>query len=463
MNRVHIKTYGCQMNERDSEAVAAMLRARGYRIVTNEDECDILLLNTCSVRDAAEQKAIGKAGYSLGRKRHNPDFVLGILGCMAQNRGASLLDRLPDVDLIVGTQKFHRVPDYLDNLRAAREAGVPVAEAIVDTAVEADSQNTIRDHLEGPDRPVSAFVSIQQGCNMDCAFCIVPTTRGDERSRPMEDIVRECEELAGRGAREVTLLGQIVTSYGRRDYVHTGGISPFVQLLERVHAIPGLERIRFTSPHPRGFRQDLADAFARLPKLGEHVHLPVQSGSNRILRAMKRPYTRERDLEIVAMLRASQPAMAFSTDIIVGFPGETDGDFEETRSLCEAVDYDMAYIFKYSVRTGTPAASMPDQVPDAVRERRNQVLLEVLRAGSLRRSQSLVGTVQEVLVEGPDKTGLRFTGRTRGNRATVFEAAARLVGTLVPVEINRASVSTLYGSLVLADAGLQTAGAPASL
>jgi tRNA-2-methylthio-N6-dimethylallyladenosine synthase len=463
MNRVHIKTYGCQMNERDSEAVAAMLRARGYRIVASEDECDVLLLNTCSVRDAAEQKAIGKAGYALSRKRGNPDFILGILGCMAQNRGASLLDRLPDVDLIVGTQKFHRVADYLENLRAAREAGAPLGEAIVDIAEEAGSQNTIRDHLEGPDRPVSAFVSIQQGCDMNCAFCIVPTTRGDERSRPMGDILRECEDLAAAGTREITLLGQIVTSYGRRDYPPAGGISPFVQLLERVHGIPGVERIRFTSPHPRGFRQDLADAFGRLPKLGEYVHLPVQSGSDRILRAMGRPYTRARYLEIVDSLKAAQPAMAFSTDVIVGFPGETDADFEATRTLCEAVDYDMAYVFKYSIRTGTTAATLPLQVPDDVKEERNRVLLEVLRAGSLRRSQALVGTVQEVLVEGPDRTGLRLTGRTRGNRVTVFDGPAGLVGSLVPVGISRATVSTLYGSAVAEAAGLQTAGGRLSL
>jgi tRNA-2-methylthio-N6-dimethylallyladenosine synthase len=463
MNRVHIKTYGCQMNERDSEAVAAMLRARGYRMVPSEDDCDVLLLNTCSVRDAAEQKAIGKASNLLARKKHNPDFVLGILGCMAQNRGAELLDRLPDVDLIVGTQKFHRVPDYLDNLRAARDSGIPLSQAIVDTDEEAGSQNTIRDHIEDPERKVCAFVSIQQGCNMDCAFCIVPTTRGDERSRPMDDIVRECEALVERGVREITLLGQIVTSYGRRDYVHTGGISPFVQLLERVNAIPLLERIRFTSPHPRGYRQDLADAFARMPKLGDHVHMPLQSGSDRILKAMKRPYSRERYLEIVASLRSARPSMAFSTDIIVGFPGETDADFEDTRSLCRAVDFDMAYIFKYSVRTGTPAATMPDQVPEDVREERNRVLLEDLKEDSVRRAQALVGSVQEVLVEGPDKTGERFMGRTRGNRATVFEAAPRLVGTLVPVEITRASVSTLYGNLVITGSGLQTPLQVASL
>lgn len=449
MNRVHIKTYGCQMNERDSEAVAAMLRARGYRIVGTEDECDIMLLNTCSVRDAAEQKAIGKAGNVQARKKKNPDFVLGILGCMAQNRGAALLDQLPDVDLIVGTQKFHQVPDYLDNLRAARAAGVPVAETIVDIAEEAGSQNTIREHVL-EEKQVSAFVSIQQGCNMDCAFCIVPKTRGDERSRPMDEIVRECEQLAAKGVKEVTLLGQIVTSYGRRDYTHTGGVSPFVQLIERVHAIVGIERIRFTSPHPRGFKDDLVAAYGRLPKLCPYVHLPLQSGSNRILRAMNRPYTRERYQEIVAALRAVVPDMYFSTDVIVGFPGETEEDFTQTREVFAACNYDMAYIFKYSIRTGTPAAELGDQVPDAVKDARNQALLAIMQENSVRRNAALLGTVEEVLIEGPDKTGKKFTGRTRGNRVCVFDADPRLVGTLVPLKIERASVSTLYGSLVLA-------------
>ncbi|MBS0663028.1 MAG: tRNA (N6-isopentenyl adenosine(37)-C2)-methylthiotransferase MiaB [Verrucomicrobia bacterium] len=452
MNRVHIKTYGCQMNERDSEAVAAMLRARGYRIVADEHACDILLLNTCSVRDAAEQKAIAKASNVLARKRRQPDFVLGILGCMAQNRGAALLDQLPDVDLIVGTQKFHQVPGYLDNLRAARAAGVPVGETIVDLAEEAGSQNTIRDH-ELADRQVTAFVSIQQGCNMDCSFCIVPKTRGDERSRPMDEIVEECRSLAAKGVREITLLGQIVTSYGRRDYTHTSGISPFVQLIERVQAIDGIARIRFTSPHPRGFKQDLVEAYGRLPKLCGYVHLPMQSGSNRILKAMNRPYTRERYREIVDALRAVRPDMYFSTDVIVGFPGETDADFAETRELFEACNYDMAYIFKYSVRTGTPAATMGEQVPEDIKEERNRILLDVLRRNSERRNATLIGTVEEVLVEGPDQTGRRFTGRTRGNRVCVFDAEARLVGQLVPLKITRASVSTLYGELELAGVG----------
>ena len=467
------------MNERDSEAVAAMLRARGYRIVADENACDILLLNTCSVRDLAEQKAIGKAANLQARKKRQPDFVLGILGCMAQNRGAALLEQLPDLDLIVGTQKFHQVPEYLDNLRAARDAGVPIGDTIVDIGEEAGSQNTIKDHLlpqdltssvsdsgsqlsalssqlggadgaaAAPPPQVTAFVSIQQGCNMDCAFCIVPKTRGDERSRPMDAIVRECEQLAARGVREITLLGQIVTSYGRRDYVHTGGISPFVQLLERVHAIDGIARIRFTSPHPRGFKDDLVAAYSRLPKLCPYVHLPMQAGSNRILRAMNRPYTRERYREIVDALRAVTPDMYFSTDVIVGFPGETDEDFEQTRELFEACNYDMAYVFKYSIRTGTPAADLADQVPDEVKEQRNQILLDVLRRNSERRNALLLDTVEEVLVEGPDKTGAHFTGRTRGNRVCVFDADPRLIGSLVPLKITRASVSTLYGELVL--------------
>jgi len=449
MNRVHIKTYGCQMNERDSEAVAALLRGRGYRIVPDEDNCDVLLLNTCSVRDAAEQKALGKASHLAARKKKQPDFILGILGCMAQNRGAELLDRLPDLDLIVGTQKFHQVPDYLDNLRAAQAAGVPIGSTIVDIAEEAGSQNTIRDHVLA-EKQISAFVSIQQGCNMDCAFCIVPKTRGDERSRPMDEIVRECEQLAERGVKEITLLGQIVTSYGRRDYVHTGGITPFVQLLERVNAIPGIRRIRFTSPHPRGFKDDLIQAYGRLEKLCEYVHLPLQSGSNRILKAMNRPYSRERYLEIVSALRAVRPDMYFSTDVIVGFPGETEEEFAQTRALFEACNYDMAYIFKYSIRTGTPAADMGDQIPDGVKEARNQELLGLLASNSDRRNATLLGTTQEVLVEGPDKKGLQFMGRTRGNRIVHFAADVRLVGELMPVKIERASTAVLYGSLALA-------------
>ena len=259
MNRVYIKTYGCQMNERDSEQVAVDLRNRGYSIVPHEDEADIVLLNTCSVRDQAEQKAIGKAGHLAVRKRKDPNFVLGILGCMAQNRGSELLDRLPDLDLVAGTQKFHRVPDHLDNLIASMNGQGPRPTSIIDLEEEAGSQNTINAHKPG-ERQVSAFVSIMQGCNMKCTFCIVPKTRGPERARPIDDIVAEVEELVANGTREVTLLGQIVSSYGRREIPFADKKSPFVQLLERLNAVEGLERIRFTSPHPRGFKDDLVQA-----------------------------------------------------------------------------------------------------------------------------------------------------------------------------------------------------------
>jgi tRNA-2-methylthio-N6-dimethylallyladenosine synthase len=286
---------------------------------------------------------------------------------------------------------------------------------------------------------------------MDCAFCIVPKTRGDERSRPMDEIVRECAELAERGVREITLLGQIVTSYGRRDYTHTGGVTPFVQLLERINALPGIQRIRFTSPHPRGFKDDLIAAYGRLEKLCEYVHLPLQSGSDRILSAMNRPYTRDRYKQIVDDLRRVRPDMYFSTDVIVGFPGETDEDFAQTRELFETCNYDMAYVFKYSIRTGTPAAELADQVPDAVKEERNQILLDVLAKNSDRRNATLIGTTQEVLVEGPDKKGRGYMGRTRGNRIVHFAGNERLIGELVPVKIERATTAVLYGSLVLAE------------
>ncbi len=447
MNRVHIKTYGCQMNVRDSDAVAAMLRARGYCIVEDEKQADVVLLNTCAVRDQSEQKAIGKSGYLLKRKRHNPRLVVGVLGCMAQNRGASLLDSLPDLDLLVGTQKFHRVPDHLDSIFKTLDGQGPTPATLVDLEEEAGSQNEIRAHTLASGR-VCAFVSIMQGCNMNCTFCIVPKTRGRERCRPIENIVEEVTELAAAGVREVTLLGQIVTSYGRREIPFRHRKSPFVQLLEAVNTVGGIERIRFTSPHPRGFKDDLVRAYRDLPKLCEYVHLPMQSGSDRILRAMNRPYSSARYLKIVESLRAVKPNLGLSTDIIVGFPGETEEDFRSTQRLFEAIGFDMAYIFKYSTRSGTPAAAMPDQIARDVKEARNQILLQALERSSLRRNQRLIGTIQEILVEGPARRGeSMFCGRTRSNRKVVFRGASRLVGQLVDVVIQDASHTTLFGQV----------------
>jgi len=434
------------MNERDSEAVSAMLRNRGYSIVDNEHNADVVLLNTCSVRDQAEQKAIGKAGYLTARKKQNPKFLVGIMGCMAQNRGVELLDRLPDLDLVVGTQKFHRVPDHLDKLIATLNGQGPKPCSLLDLEAEDASQNTIRDHDSRSG--VSSFVSIMQGCNMRCNFCIVPKTRGAERSRPIEHIIEEIEELVANGTKEITLLGQIVTSYGRDIIPFKNKKSPFVQLLERVNDVKGVERIRFTSPHPRGFKEDLIEAYRDLPKLCEYVHLPLQSGSDRMLKAMNRPYRVSSFMSIVNGLKTIAPQMTFSTDIIVGYPGETDEDFEETVRVFKDVEFDMAFIFKYSPRSGTVSAELEDDVSTEVKEERNQRLLEILQRQSIRTNEALVGTTQEILVEGPARKGEdMFMGRTRGFRKVIFKGTPRLIGQLIPVRILEATVTTVTGEL----------------
>jgi tRNA-2-methylthio-N6-dimethylallyladenosine synthase len=437
------------MNERDSEAVAAMLRGKGYSIVDNEKEADVVLLNTCSVRDQAEQKAIGKAGHLGKRKRKNPNFIIGVMGCMAQNRGSALLDSLPDLDLIIGTQKFHRVPDHLTNMIATMQGQGPRPSSIVDLEEEEHSQNTIKSH-SSETRQVTAFVSIMQGCNMKCSYCIVPKTRGAERARPMDEIVDEVKELAANGTREVTLLGQIVNQYGIREFPFVDKKSPFVQLLEKVHEVDGIERIRFTSPHPVGFKDDLIECYGRLPKLVEYLHFPMQSGSNRILKAMRRPYTIEKFNEIIGKIRAVRPDMYISTDIIVGFPGETEEDFELTRKHFETIGFDMAYLFKYSVRPDTTAEPLGDPVSKEQKEERNQILLEILGKASLARNEALLGKVENVLFEGPAKKGDNmFVGRTPGNRVVIVKASPRLVGQIVPVRFNRVTASSLFGELVL--------------
>ena len=439
------------MNERDSQAVAALLRNKGYSIVSEEATADIILLNTCSVREQAEQKAIGKAGYITAKKRKKPNLILGIMGCMAQNKGDSLVDTLPDLDLVIGTQKFHRVPDHLDNMIASMNGLGPRPETIVDIEEEAGSQNTIKSHMDdGP--KVSAFVSIMQGCNMKCSYCIVPKTRGAERARPMNEIVEEIQALADKGTKEVTLLGQIVNQYAVREFPFVDKKSPFVQLLEKVNAIEGIERIRFTSPHPVGFKDDLIECYQRLPKLCEYLHFPMQSGSNSILKAMRRPYSIEKFRQIIEKLRVIRPDIYISTDIIVGFPGETDDDFEATRSAFEAIGFDMAYIFKYSVRPGTSAEPEGDPISKETKEARNQVLLDILSRSSLARNQSLVGTTQEVLLEGKAKRGdTMFIGRTRGYRKVIVPASERLVGELVDVRITDVTVSSLNGELIITD------------
>jgi tRNA-2-methylthio-N6-dimethylallyladenosine synthase len=465
MPSVFIKTYGCQMNERDSEAVSAQLVARGYTLVPSEAMADVVLLNTCSVRDLAEQKALGKMQSVIGQsRRSHPGQLHGLLGCMAQSRGAELLAQLPGLDLVVGTQKLHRTGEFLDDLWSRRRSG------IVETGEEEGSQSAIREHLvpapdaTGKGGQVSAFVSIMQGCNQHCTFCIVPATRGEERSRSIPEIVEECRHLAERGVREVTLLGQIVTSFGRREYPPVDGKSAFVQLLDAVHRVDGLQRIRFTSPHPKGYGDDLIEAYARLPKLVESAHLPMQSGSDRVLRLMHRGYTRERYLGIVRKLRAIHPGMGVSTDVIVGFPGETEEDFQETMSLCDAIGFDMAYVFKYSQRRDTPAASMPGQVPTELIEERHRRLLDRINEQGMQRFDALVGKSVEILVEGPSrKNAARLQGRTRCNKIVVFPGSPRHIGQVMDVRIERTGTFTLYGdpAILNLDGHEPDAGQPA--
>ena len=457
MPKFFIKTYGCQMNERDSEQVAHSLVARGYERVAHETEADVVLLNTCSVRDMADQKALGKMGMLSQIARQRPEVVFGFLGCMAQARGSELFNGLPHVDLVVGTQKFHRVADYVEEIVARkREAASHPTNSghrgmddlrfsICDIDEETGSAETIRDH-ELSHGQATAFVSIMQGCNMHCTFCIVPQTRGSERSRAIVEVVAEVRGLVERGVKEVTLLGQIVNLYGRHEFPTTDGKSPFVQLLEAVHEIDGLERLRFTSPHPIGFRKDLVQAFVDLPKLAEHVHLPVQSGSNRILKAMHRPYTIEKYRSLVDHLRQTRNGIALTTDVIVGFPGETEADYAQTRDFVEQIQFDNAFVFRYSTRRDTPAATMQDQVEESVKEERNRDLLSVVDASARRINLGLVGRDLEILCEGPSKTNAaRLMGRTRTNKIVVFEGEPEQVGTIFDVHIRQSNGFSLCG------------------
>lgn len=445
------------MNERDSEQVARMFVEGGYTVTKEEKEADAILVNTCSVRDQAEQKALGKMGMMGKHRAQKPHVVYGYMGCMAQSRGPELFNNIPHLDVVVGTQKYHKVFEYVDGILSRRmeqrmdDPALSLSgESVCDIEEEADSQNTIRDHVTQADQS-SAFVSIMQGCNMRCSFCIVPDTRGRERGRPIADIVSECEELVAKGVKEVTLLGQIVNLYGRTEFPKVDGKSPFVQLLEAVHAIDGLERIRFTSPHPIGYRKDLVEAFTYLPKLCSHIHFPMQSGSDDILRQMRRPYKNEKFVEICENMKAARPDLAITTDIIVGFPGETEEDFQKTVETVKRLDFDNAFVFRYSKRRNTPAAEMDAQISERVKEERNQELLRVCNELAIRKNGELVGTRQQVLCLGPSKTNkARLMGRTSQNKIVIFDGdAERMTGEIFDVKIEETTGFSLYGTAVL--------------
>jgi tRNA-2-methylthio-N6-dimethylallyladenosine synthase len=430
MATYHVTTFGCQMNEHDSERMKGMLESLGYDEVAGRAEADLILFNTCSIREKADERFIAHLHEARAIKRRREGVVVGVGGCWAQSVKEEVFRQFPFVDVAFGPGQVHKLAEFLtsDSL----------------TAQGFFEFEGFTGHL--PDkraREFQAWLQISVGCNCVCAYCIVPSTRGREVSRPAGELVAEVERMAGEGVREVTLLGQNVNSYGR-DLPRDERVT-FAQLLERVDAVPGIERIRYTSPHPKDIREDVARAHATLPALCEHVHLPLQSGSSRVLKAMRRTYDRDRYLAKVAMLREHVPDCALTTDVIVGFPGETEAEFRETLEVVDAVGFDGAFTFLYSPRRGTEAAGMGKQVPHELKVERLQRLVEVVQERARERAQRFVGRTLDVLVEGPSRTDpARLRGRTRHNKVVNFTGLGR-AGEIVPVEIVAATSQTLSG------------------
>jgi len=433
--RYNMAVFGCQMNERDAGTLRGFLEEMGYEETERQEMADLVIMNTCAVRQKAEEKVFGLIGR-LGRlKEKNPDIVIAICGCMVQQEAVAkrIKKQYPFVDLIFGT---HNIASFPELFQRAKESEEPVLELWEEAGEVTEGLPVLRQ--DG----VRAWVNITYGCNNFCSYCIVPYVRGRERSRRPEDIIAEISSLSGRGYKEVTLLGQNVNSYGK------GLADPadFAVLLSRVDKETGIARIRFMTSHPRDFTRELMATLAGGESICEHVHLPIQSGSNRILDRMNRGYTRERYLELVQMLRSLVPDCALTTDLIIGFPGETEEDFEATLDVVEKVGFDSAFTFLYSPRKGTPAAGMPAQVASAVKKERFGRLLESQNRWSLKRNQALVGTVVEVLAEGPSKTHRDvMTGRTRSNKTVNFSGNNIVPGDLVPVEITEARTWSLAG------------------
>ncbi len=442
MPRYAILTWGCQMNEEDSEQMGLYLQERGYEPTDRLEEADVVLLNTCSVRRKPEDKVFSTLGQLRKLKERKPNLVIGVCGCMAQLRAQEIKQRAPHVDMVIGTAHVSQVGALLEEVIQKRRFALRLELPERKGAIVTDIPQRKVDRKP----KLKAFVPIQYGCDKFCTFCIVPTTRGRERSRPTADIIEEIQLLAERGTKEVTLLGQTVNSYGKN---LLEGRVPFARLLKLINDIDGIERIRFTSPYPRDFRDDLIEAIATLPKVMEQVHLPLQSGDNEILKAMRRLYTVEQFEEIVHKLRERVPGIAITTDIIVGFPGETDEQFENTLKVVERVRFDGAFMFAYSPRPGTPAAEMENQVPREVKQERLERLIALQNRISCEINSEQVGRVFEVLVEGPSqKDPTKLAGFTRENKMMHFKGDESLVGKLVKVRADEAHLWGFYGTVV---------------
>ncbi|MCC7061623.1 MAG: tRNA (N6-isopentenyl adenosine(37)-C2)-methylthiotransferase MiaB [Planctomycetes bacterium] len=463
--KYHLTSYGCQMNKLDSELVESKLRQRGYEPAATEAEASVVLLNTCSVRQHAEDRVWSKLGKLRIRKRSDPSLVVGVLGCMAQEHKRYLVSRMPHVDLVVGPSAFGDIDDTVEMARsrnaqiaAEREPAKTrheVQGAGVVTVGQGVSGDLIRRDVRVRPHRSQAFVSVMRGCNMPCTYCIVPTTRGDEVSRPIVDLVEEAQRLCDDGVTEITLLGQTVNAYGRD---LTGQNATLARLLRALHEIPSLRRLAFITSHPNFLNQELVDAMAELPKVARYLHLPVQSGSNAVLKAMRRGYTVERYLARLDMLRSKAPDIELHSDFIVGYPGETAADFEATVDLVNRVGFAQSYVFKYSPRPGTLAAELPDDVPDAEKERRNHVLLAAQEALTWQHNRALVGKTTEVLVEGVSKVDGRLSGRTAHHRLVHFASQDMdLVGQYVPVLVTEALAHSVVGDLLATTAAQEGA------
>ncbi len=437
--KVFIKTFGCQMNAYDSAKMADVLAAAEGLVPTDDPEAaDVILFNTCSVREKAQEKVFTELGMVKHLKGRNPALIIGVGGCVASQEGEAIVRRAPFVDLVFGPQTLHRLPELMARRRAT---GRPQVDVSFPEIEKFDRLPPAR--VEGP----SAFVSVMEGCSKYCSFCVVPYTRGEEVSRPLADVLAEVAGLAAQGVREVTLLGQNVNAY--RGAIEDGETADFALLLELVAEIPGIARVRYTTSHPREFTDRLVEVYARVPKLASHLHLPVQSGSDRILAAMKRGYTVLEYKSIIRRLRAVRPGISIATDFIVGFPGETEADFEATLRLVEEVGFDNSFSFVYSPRPGTPAASLPDDTPQTVKLERLYRLQEAIRRNAEAISAAMVGTRQRVLVEGPSKKdAAELTGRTENNRVVNFAGHPRLIGHMVEVTITQALPNSLRGVVV---------------
>ena len=437
--KLYIQTNGCQMNEYDSDKMRDVLQAsHGMEMTDIPEDADVLLLNTCSIREKAQEKVFSAVGRWRKIKNKRPDIIIGVGGCVASQEGAAIQKRAPYVDIVFGPQTLHRLPELLNEARTTHQRVVDISFPEIE---KFDALPEPR--AEGP----KAFVSIMEGCSKYCTFCVVPYTRGEEISRPLNDVISEISVLAEQGVREINLLGQNVNAY--RGDMDDGDIADFSLLLHYVAAVDGIDRIRFTTSHPAEYTDDIIEAFAEIPELVNHLHLPVQSGSNNILAQMKRGYSRDEYLEIMAKMKAVRPGISLSSDFIIGFPGETDEEFEQTMSLIEQVGFDFSYSFIYSARPGTPAAELADDISEDVKKRRLKKLKTRLDEMTRDVSSSMVDTVQTVLVEGVSKKNpLQMTGRTENNRVVNFTAHPRLAGQFVDVMITEALPNSLRGRVV---------------